>query len=99
MKRLITVLAIVFLVFAFSSNSFAQSGSVTVQWGEDSKQGADEGGYKKKGGPPPHAPGAWLPCKAPVPVLPQLQRLSRTQSRGLFLHEGGWLGSGSIPPN
>ena len=51
MKRLITALAIVFLVFAFSSSSFAQSGSVTVQWGDDSKQGSDEGGYKKKEAP------------------------------------------------
>ena len=48
MKRLITVLAIVFLVFAFSSNSFAQSGSVTVQWGTIPNRGQTRVGTRKK---------------------------------------------------
>jgi len=100
MKRLITVLAIVFLVFAFSSNSFAQSGSVTVQWGEDSKQGADEGGYKKKGGPPPHAPAHGYRAKHQYRYYPNCN-VYQEPSRGVYFYMkgDGWAVGASLPTN
>nr|MCU0562034.1 hypothetical protein [Desulfobacterales bacterium] len=57
MYRLLIGLVIGLLVLAFTHAGFAQSsGGITVQWGDGAKQGPSSGGYKKKGGPPPHAP-------------------------------------------
>ena len=54
MKRLVLLLAMGFLAFAFSSTCFA-GGAVSVQWGDSSKPCCDDGGgkYKMKGGPHP----------------------------------------------
>ena len=40
--------SIIIFILAVSTVGFAKSDSVTVQWGDDSKQGPDGGGYKKK---------------------------------------------------
>jgi hypothetical protein len=100
MKRLVLLLALGFLVFAFGSNSLAQSGSVTVQWGDDSKQEPDGGGYKKKGGPPPHAPAHGYRAKHQYRYYPNCN-VYQEPSRGVYFYMkgDGWAVGASLPTN
>jgi hypothetical protein len=100
MKMLITALGIVILVFAFGSTSLAQSGSVTVQWGDESKQGSDAGGYKKKGGPPPHAPAHGYRAKHQYRYYPSCN-VYKEPSRGVYFYMkgDGWAVGASLPTN
>lgn len=98
MKRLVLIFAIGLLVFAFSSNSLAQSGSVNVQWGDDSKQGPDGGGYKKKEGPPPHAPAHGYRAKHQYRYYPNCN-VYHEPSRGVYFYMkgDGWAVGASLP--
>jgi len=100
MKRLVLLLAIGFLVFAFGSKSLAQSGSITVQWGEDSKQGPEGSGYKKKGGPPPHAPAHGYRAKHQYRYYPNCN-VYHDPSRNMYfyLKGDGWAVGASLPTN
>jgi hypothetical protein len=99
-RGLVLLLVSVFLVFAFSSSLIAQSGSVTVQWGDDSKQGQNEGGYKKKGGPPPHAPAHGYRAKHQYRYYPCCN-VYQEPSRGVYFYikGDGWAVGASLPTN
>jgi hypothetical protein len=100
MKRLLFLLTLGFLVFAFGSNSLAQSGSVTVQWGDDSKQGPDGGVYKKKGGPPPHAPAHGYRAKHQYRYYPNCNVYHDPSRNMYFYMKGdGWAVGASLPTN
>ena len=97
-KGMIFCVTICLMVFVLSNISLAQSGSVTVQWGDDSKQGPDGGGYKKMGGPPPHAPAHGYRAKHQYNYYPY-QNVYHEPARGMYFYMsgGGWTFGASLP--
>lgn len=97
-KGMILCVTICLMVFVMSNISLAQSGSVTVQWGEDSRQGSDGGGYKKKGGPPPHAPAHGYRAKHQYCYYPY-HNVYHEPARGMYFYmsAGGWKVGASLP--
>jgi len=97
-KGMIFCVTICLMVFVLSNISLAQSGSVTVQWGDDSKQGSDGGGYKKMGGPPPHAPAHGYRAKHQYNYYPY-QNVYHEPARGMYFYMsgGGWKVGASLP--
>jgi hypothetical protein len=97
MKRLILYLAIGYLAVSISGGAWA--GSLTVQWGNDSKP-ADSGGgiYKKKGGPPAHAPAHGYRAKHQYRYYPCCN-VYHDQDRGMYfwLKGDGWAVGASLP--
>jgi hypothetical protein len=99
MYRLLTGLVIGFLVLAFTHAGFAQSsGGITVQWGDGAKQGPSSGGYKKKGGPPPHAPAHGYRAKHQYRYYPS-RNVYYDQGRGVYFYikGDGWAVGASLP--
>ena len=101
MKGLILCLAIGLLIVCFSSSSFA-GGAVSVQWGNDSKPDCEDGGgkYKKKGGPPPHAPAHGYRAKHQYRYYPNCN-VYHDPSRNMFFYMkgDGWAVGASLPTN
>ncbi len=99
MKKCISCGITVFLlVFLFGNILRAQNGSVTVQWGDDSKQGPDGGAYKKKGGPPSHAPAHGYRAKHQYSYYPY-HNVYHEPSSGMYFYMsgGGWRVGASLP--
>ena len=92
--------SIIIFILAVSTVGFAKSDSVTVQWGDDSKQGPDGGGYKKKGGPPPHAPAHGYRAKHQYRYYPNCN-VYQEPSRGVYFYMKGdcWEVGASLPTN
>ena len=101
MKGLILCLAIGFLIVGFSSSSIA-GGAVSVQWGNDPKLDCEDGGgkYKKKGGPPPHAPAHGYRAKDQYRYYPNCN-VYHDPSRNMFFYMkgDGWAVGASLPTN
>lgn len=101
MKRLLLLVGMGLLVFAFTSICFAGS-AVTVQWGDNSKPDCDDGGgkYKKKGGPPPHAPAHGYRAKHQYRYYPCCNVYHEPRSGMFFYMKGdGWAVGASLPNN
>ncbi|MFO7684787.1 MAG: hypothetical protein R6V60_01735 [Desulfobacterales bacterium] len=98
MKRFLVGLAVGFVMLAFTQVGFAQSGGVTVQWGNESKQGPAGGGYKKRGGPPPHAPAHGYRAKHQYRYYPY-RNVYYDQGRGVYFYikGDGWAVGASLP--
>jgi hypothetical protein len=93
----LTVTLSILVCFQFS---FAQSGSVTLQWGEPGKAEHPEG-YKKsgkKGGPPLHAPAHGYRAKYQYRYYPCCNSYYDA-GRGVwfYLRGGDWAVGASIP--
>jgi hypothetical protein len=101
MKGLILCLAIGLLIVGFSSSSFA-GGAVSVQWGNDPKPDCEDGGgkYKKKGGPPPHAPAHGYRAKHQYRYYPSCNVYHDPSRNMYFYMKGdGWAVGASLPTN
>lgn len=99
MNRFLIIPVVAFLMLAFTFTGFAQSsGGITVQWGDDSKQGPSNGGYKKKGGPPPHAPAHGYRAKHQYRYYPS-RNVYYDQGRGVYFYirGDGWAVGASLP--
>jgi hypothetical protein len=98
MNRYLVSLAVGLLVLAFTHVGFAQSGGVTIQWGGDSQQGPAKGAYKKKGGPPPHAPAHGYRAKHQYRYYPN-HNVYYEQARGVYFYikGDGWAAGASLP--
>ena len=98
MKK-VTVYLAVFCLLSFSSSSFA-GGAISVQWGNDSKPGCDDcdSKYKKKGGPPPHAPAHGFRAKHQYRYYPNCN-VYHDRSRNMFFYMkgDGWAAGASLP--
>jgi len=101
MKGWILCLAIGLLIVGFSSSSIA-GGAVSVQWGNDPKPDCEDGGgkYKKKGGPPPHAPAHGYRAKHQYRYYPNCN-VYHDPSRNMFFYMkgDGWAVGASLPTN
>jgi len=99
MKGLMLCLVIGLLIVGFSSSSFA-GGAVSVQWGNDPKPDCEDGGgkYKKKGGPPPHAPAHGYRAKHQYRYYPY-QNVYYEPARGAYFYMSGdgWSFRASLP--
>lgn len=97
MKRLIFRLAIGLLVISFGTTCFA-GGAISVQWGDNSKQVSDVDVYKKKGGPPPHAPAHGYRAKHQYRYYPCCN-VYHEPSQGLYFYmkRDGWAVGASLP--
>ncbi len=71
---------------------------ITVQWGDGAKQGPSSGGYKKKGGPPPHAPAHGYRAKHQYRYYPS-RNVYYDQGRGVYFYikGDGWAVGASLP--
>jgi len=101
MKRLLLLLGMGLLVFAFSSTCLAGD-AVTVQWGDNSKPDCDDNGgkYKKKGGPPPHAPAHGYRAKHQYRYYPCCNVYHEPSRNMYFYMKGGdWAVGASLPNN
>jgi hypothetical protein len=101
MKRLMLCWAIGFLIVGFTSSSFA-GGAVSVQWGDDPKPDCDDcgGKYKKKGGPPPHAPAHGYRAKHQYRYYPNCNVYHDPSRNMYFYMKGdGWVVGASLPTN
>lgn len=98
MKGLALISAIGLLAFASTSNSFGQTGSVTVQTGHKSKQKQDEGGYKQNEGPPPYVPAHEYRAKHKYRYYPCCNVYSEPRRRVFFYMKGEeWVRGASLP--
>jgi hypothetical protein len=99
MQRLIVGIGICFLFMLFTHLAFSQtSGGISIQWGESSKQAPNGDGYKKKGGPPPHAPAHGYRAKHQYRYYPN-RNVYYDQGRGLYFYVkgDGWAVGASLP--
>ena len=99
MQRLIVGIGICFLFMLFTHLAFSQSsGGISIQWGESSKQAPNGDGYKKKGGPPPHAPAHGYRAKHQYRYYPD-RNVYYDQGRGLYFYMKGegWAVGASLP--
>jgi hypothetical protein len=97
MKRRMRTLAIGFLAVAIGSSAWA--GSLSVQWGNDPGPPVSDGGsYKKKGGPPPHAPAHGYRAKHQYRYYPCCN-VYHEPARGMYfwLNGDGWAVGASLP--
>jgi hypothetical protein len=97
MKRPIRTLAIGLLAVAIGSSAWA--GSLSVQWGNDPAPPVSDGGsYKKKGGPPPHAPAHGYRAKHQYRYYPCCN-VYHEPARGMYfwLKGDGWAVGASLP--
>jgi hypothetical protein len=97
MKRPMLLLVASLLVLVFAGVALA-SGGVSIQWGDDSKSGSDGGSYKKKGGPPPHAPAHGYRAKHQYRYYPA-RNVYHDAARGLYFYMkgDGWAVGASLP--
>jgi hypothetical protein len=98
MKRLIYCHVICLSVVLAASACFA-GGSFTIRWGDQDRQ-ANSQAYKKKGGPPPHAPAHGYRAKYNYRYYPGC-RVYHCAQRGLYfwLRGDNWEVGASLPSN
>ncbi len=99
MKNLIICFVLGVFIFAFGNSSFA-GGSVTVQW-RNGEKAADVGAaYKKKGGPPPHAPAHGYRAKHKYRYYPCCD-VYHDIGKGVYFYLRGenWEVGASLPTN
>ena len=100
MKK-VTVCLAFFCLLAFSSSSFAGA-AISVQWGNESKSECDDCGskYKKKGGPPPHAPAHGYRAKHQYRYYPNCNVYhDSTRNMYFYMKGDGWAVGASLPSN
>jgi len=96
MKRLVFLLTIGLLVFAFSSTCLA-GGAISAQWGDSGKQ-SEAPVYKKKSGPPPHAPAHGYRAKHQYRYYPSCNVYHEPSQELYFYMKGdGWAVGASLP--
>jgi hypothetical protein len=98
MKRAGFFLTITVLVLFFASAALA-SGAIAIQWGDNTNSPSSDGGdYKKKGGPPPHAPAHGYRGKHQYRYYPNCN-VYHDASRGVYfyLKGDGWAVGASLP--
>src|SRR5512143_729805 len=104
MKRILVVILMSLGILALSSLGFAQSGSVTIQWGDQQAPPPPPPppgpGYQHPGGPPPHAPAHGYRAKHQYQYYPACN-VYREPSRGVYFYmQGkGWAVGASLPSN
>jgi hypothetical protein len=101
MNRFLVVALAGIMVLAMSTIGFAQnSGSVTIQWGDQPAPPPPPPGgvVQKQGGPPPHAPAHGYRAKHQYVYYPACN-VYREPSRGVYFYmQGkGWAVGASLP--
>jgi hypothetical protein len=97
MKASLVWLVIVLVTISFSTTCLAGN-AISVQWGDNPKQASDAGVYKRKGGPPPHAPAHGYRAKHQYRYYPS-RNVYYDQGRGVYFYikGDGWTVGASLP--
>lgn len=99
MNRFLVIVLIGLAMLGMSTTGFAQSGSVSVQWGDPPAPQPPPGPvYQKPGGPPPHAPAHGYRAKHQYRYYPY-QNVYYEPARGMYFYMAGdgWSFGASLP--
>jgi hypothetical protein len=100
MNRILFIAVSSFMILGLSTVGSAQSGSVSIQWGDPPAPPPPPPGpvYQQPGGPPPHAPAHDYRAKHQYRYYPY-QNVYYEQARGMYfyLSGNGWSFGASLP--